>query len=174
MILLGHVEAATLLSIRLKRAKSEKIHQGISSEVPRRRGIDLALWHDRHFRLIFRRLFSYTSNPIATGRTLCFLVGLALTSLMVTELSRFTTFAIGHCSALFTCEFIMYHWFRFDDVSKLLYQASSSLKSSRYSIIMRFLRKRWRTSVNVSSSSFTCCHCSQSLLSSRCSSKMLF
>lgn len=62
-------------------------------------------WHDRHFGPIFHRLFSYTSNPIATERSYTlFLIGLALTSLMVTELSRFTTIqflAIGHSSVLF-------------------------------------------------------------------------
>lgn len=40
--------------------------------VSRSRGIDLALWHDRHFRPIFRRLFLYTSNSIATERSVHF------------------------------------------------------------------------------------------------------
>lgn len=76
VILLGHVEEAVrsliFLLIRLKGAKSEKIrkiHQGISSDGISKRGIDLALWHDRYFRPIFRRLFLYTSNPIATERS---------------------------------------------------------------------------------------------------------
>lgn len=108
MILLGHAESdnTSSLTLEAERAVERQILGskevsalgGLSAALVSRSGIDLAPWHDRHLRSIFHRLFSCTGNPIATERrTLCFLVGLALTSLMVTELSRFTTFAIGHC-----------------------------------------------------------------------------
>lgn len=96
--------------ICLKGAKSGKIIK-VSCRMVSRSGV--SIWRlgtivisDRYFADYFR---TRAIRQLQNGRTLCFLVGLALTSIMVTELLRFTTFAIGHCSALFTCESVAYH-----------------------------------------------------------------